>query len=63
MKAFFDLLGVLLGIYVVFCVLNGSVIARSGIGARTYRRASEPNQYWVVIGIYTLLTIALITVF
>lgn len=62
-KVFFDLLGVLLSIYVVACVLNGSVIVRSGIGARTLRRNSEPNQYWLGVGIYALLAVALITVF
>ena len=63
MKSFFVLLGILLGAYVVACILNGRVIVRSGAGARTLRRESEPKQYWLGVGIYALLTVALITIF
>lgn len=63
MKAFFVLLGILLGVYVVACILNGRVIVRSGAGARTLHRDTEPKQYWLGIGIYTLLAIALVTIF
>jgi len=62
-KSFFVLLGILLGIYVVASILNGRVVVRSGAGARTLHRESEPNQYWLSIGIYSLLAIALITIF
>lgn len=63
MKFIFRLLGVLLAIYVVRCVLQGSVVVSWGPGARTFRRADNPGWFWTSIVIYSLLTLALIFVF
>lgn len=63
MKGFFRLIGVLLALYVVRCVLTGSVVVASGPRARTLRRDTEPVRYWGAIGIYSLLVLALLFVF
>lgn len=57
------MLGVLVGLYVAYSVYSGSVIARSGIGWRRHDRDGQPRSYWAVIVVYSLLAIALITVF
>ena len=63
MKSFFDLLGVLVAIYVVYSVYGGSVIARSGISWRRHERAAHPRSFWAVIIVYSLLAVALLTIF
>lgn len=63
MKSFFDLLGVLVAIYVVYSVYSGSVMARSGISWRRHERDGQPRSFWSVIAVYSLLAIALITIF
>ncbi len=63
MKAFFDMLGVFVGLYVAYSVYSGAVIARSGIGWRRHDRDGQPRSYWAVIVVYSLLAIALITGF
>lgn len=63
MKQFFDLLGVVVALYVVYSVYSGSVVARSGIGWRRHERDVQPRSYWSVIVVYTVLAIALITIF
>jgi len=62
-KLFFVLLGVLLAIYVVSCVLGGSVVVKAGLGRRTYQREAQPNMFWLSVGIYAALAIALMTIF
>jgi len=62
-KPFFRLLGILLAVYVVRCVLHGTVLVRSGPGARTLHRETEPTQYWSGIVIYSLLVVALLFIF
>lgn len=62
-KSFFRLIGILLAVYVVKCVLDGTVIVKSGPGARTLHRDTEPRQYWSGIIIYSLLALALLFIF
>lgn len=59
----FDALGVLVAVYVVFALFDGSVLAKRGAWGERIERANEPHRYWVVIAIYAGLAAALITVF
>ena len=59
----FDLLGALLALYLVYALATGEVVARSGPGARRYRRDESPRGYWGVIAIYGALAVALVLVF
>lgn len=56
-------IGVLVGGYTLSCVLRGEVQAKSGTSWATVCRAHAPGQYWMIIGIYTLLTLALFFIF
>lgn len=62
-NAFFGLLGALLALYVVSCVVKGKVTVRAGLGSRSYERRSRPSMFWLSVGIYSLLAVALFTVF
>lgn len=59
----FRLLGALLGIYVIFAVVQGSVYAKRRAWGERIERASEPHRFWTVIAIYAALSVALATVF
>lgn len=59
MNGLFKALGVLLAVYVVLAVLNGSVYAKSGVWGRTFNRVDQPLRYWSAIGVYALLSAAL----
>lgn len=59
----FKSLGILVAVYVVYAVWRGEVFARSGIWGRTVMRQDSPRYFWVVIAIYSLLGLALLTIF
>lgn len=59
----FKPLGILVAAYVLYAVWRGEVFARSGIWGKTVVREESPRYFWVVIGCYALLAIALLTVF
>jgi hypothetical protein len=59
----FKVLGAILAIYVVFAAMSGEVYAKSGYKGRAISKHDEPRYFWVVIGIYAALSIALLTVF
>lgn len=59
----FKVLGAALGIYVVIAAWTGRVYIKSGPGGRTVERTQAPGYFWVCIGIYAALAVALITVF
>jgi hypothetical protein len=59
----FKLIGALLVLYTLFAAINGEVYAKSGVWGRTIRRVDEPTYFWIVIGIYAALSIALFVVF
>jgi hypothetical protein len=62
-RQFFVLLRLLLALYVVSCVVTGSVVVKWGPGARRFRRDEDPQQFWAGVGVYTLLALALVLVF
>ena len=55
--------GILIGGYVLLCVLRGEVQAKSGMSWETIYRAHAPGKFWLVTGIYALLTGALFFIF
>lgn len=59
----FDLLGIVLGCYTFYAVVNGEVYAKSGVSGKTVTRAESPVYFWTIIVIYAGLAIALVTVF
>lgn len=59
----FQLLGIVILAYTACSAMTGIVHAKSGMGLRTVRRAGSPGYFWTVIGIYTLLALALLTIF
>lgn len=59
----FDALGVLVGAYTGYAAWTGEVYAKSGVWGRSVRRDEAPRYFWVVIGCYTLLAVALVAVF
>lgn len=59
----FKLIGILLALYTFYAAISGSVYAKSGPGGRHVSRQESPEYFWVVITIYTGLSIALLTVF
>jgi hypothetical protein len=59
----FKVLGVLVGLYTVYAAIRGEVFAKQGPWGRTISKQESPRQFWGVIVVYTLLTIALLTVF
>ena len=56
-------LGVLVALYTAHAAFRGEVLARSGPLGRMVTRADSPRYFWVVIGIYAALSVALVTVF
>jgi hypothetical protein len=59
----FDLLGALLGLYVVYAIANGAVHAKRGPWGETVSRTQSPEYFWTVIAIYAALSVALIAWF
>lgn len=59
----FKLLGVLVAAYVLNAISKGKVYARSGITGRQIYRDESPTYFWTVIVVYSVLSIALMTVF
>lgn len=56
----FKLLGVLLGVYVVYAAMTGEVIAKSGPGMRRVDREESSRYFWTVIAIYASLALSMI---
>jgi hypothetical protein len=59
----FRVLGLLLALYTICAALAGAVYAKSGPGGRVVSRDESPGYFWIVIAIYTGLSLALLTVF
>lgn len=56
----FKILGIVLAIYTVSAAVAGEVYAKSGASGRTVSKHDSPKYFWVVIGIYTALSVALV---
>jgi hypothetical protein len=63
MSPVFKVLGVFVGLYVVYAALKGQVYVRSGAWGRTIFKRDSPGRFWTAIGVYAILSIALLTVF
>jgi|GEM_PF-711580 hypothetical protein len=63
MTPLFRVLGILVLLYVAYALSRGEVFAKSGWRGRTVSRNESPGYFSAVIAIYTLLGVALITVF
>ena len=61
--AVFKILGALLGLYTLYAALKGEVYAKRGASGRVVSRADSPEYFWVIIAIYTGLSLALVTIF
>jgi uncharacterized BrkB/YihY/UPF0761 family membrane protein len=59
----FKVLGVLVAVYTAHAAFRGEVFARSGAWGRTVTRSDSPRYFWVVIGVYATLSVALVTIF
>ena len=59
----FKVLGIILAIYTVYAAIAGEVYAKSGASGRKVSRQETPTYFWVVVAIYSALSIALVTVF
>ncbi len=59
----FKALGIILVIYTVFAANAGSVYAKRGVMGHSVEREDSPTYFWLVIGCYAALAIALLTVF
>jgi hypothetical protein len=59
----FEILGVLVGLYVLQSTIRGEVFAKSGIWGRTVSRAESPGYFWSIIATYSGLSVMLLTVF
>jgi hypothetical protein len=59
----FKVLGVLLAGYTIYAAVRGEVYAKAGPGARRVARNESAGYFWVVIVIYSGLSLALLTVF
>ncbi|MEO8002020.1 MAG: hypothetical protein ABI644_09090 [Arenimonas sp.] len=56
-------LGILVAIYTIYAISQGEVFAKSGVWGNTISKTESPKYFWAVIAVYSLLSIALITVF
>lgn len=56
----FKAIGVLLAIYTAYAAWRGEVMAKSGPSGRSVQREDEPAYFWTVIGIYAVLSLALL---
>ena len=59
----FKIIGFFLVLYVCYAAATGRVWAKAGIRAREILREESPRYFWVVVGIYTALSMALFFVF
>jgi len=59
----FKALGVIVAVYTLYSAQRGEVYARHRAWGRWIRRSEEPRYFWVVIGIYGLLSLALMFIF
>lgn len=59
----FDVLGVLLALYLAWALVRGEVLAKSGPGARRFVRGESPRGYWTTMAIYAALAVALVVAF
>jgi hypothetical protein len=57
----FKTLGILVAFYTIYATYTGKVYIKSGAAGRLVSRDDSPEYFWVVIIIYTGLSIALIT--
>lgn len=56
----FKLLGALVGLYTVMSAMKGEVYAKHRVWGRMIRKEEEPRYFWVVLGIYAALSVALL---
>ncbi len=56
-------IGIVLAGYLLICLLRGEVHAKRGIHMDTLYRNLQPGRYWLTMGIYAVLDIALFTIF
>lgn len=63
MSGLFDMLGVGVAAYTAYAAATGSVFIRHRAWGRSVLRSDEPRYFWVCIGMYGLLAVALITIF
>ncbi len=63
MAGLFQLLGVVVGIYVAYALLTGRVYAKSGIWGRTFLRDGDAWSYWSACIAYALLSAGLLLYF
>lgn len=63
MKPVFQALGILLAIYVIYALANGTVYAKHRWSYKAFRRDESPGTYWPIIVIYAGLSLALYFVF
>ncbi len=59
----FKLLGALVALYTAFAAVRGEVFAKHRAWGQTIRRDERPRYFWAVIGVYSLLALALVFVF
>lgn len=59
----FTFLGTLLIIYVIYSIARGEVYAKSRAWGKRIYREDTPREFWVVITIYTALSIFLLMFF
>jgi hypothetical protein len=49
--------------YALWAMVEGRVVVKQGIGARTVVRTEEPLYFWTCCVIYAALAVALATIF
>lgn len=59
----FRMLGIVVLGYVVYAIVLGEVYAKAGWRGRRVSRADSAGDFWIVVGIYAALGVALLTVF
>ncbi len=59
----FDFLGVLLALYTLLAIARGRVHAKDGWRMRELERDDTPVDFWTVIALYALLSLALVAWF
>lgn len=59
----FKVLGLLVGVYVLYAAGTGEVYVKAGVWGRTVSRTESPEYFWVAITVYAILALALATVF
>ncbi len=59
----FEMIGALLSAYVLYAISKGEVYAKSGPGGQTVLKRESPTYFWIIIAIYSGLSIALMIIF